>query len=165
MQNPHRWVFLCSLVSLGVAFFAMFPVLLRPLRDRHRPVLWHELIEMDGATAKFATKGFLDVDALAVEMGIPAWDAQKMMELPYVRPEILGDKPIEREIRSRGEYDQYVIARFNDAITVSAEDVREKQIESEDTWLTRIATSCFLMSVGLAVVGWKVRPVRENSFP
>lgn len=58
MQNPHRWVFLCSLVSLGVAFFAMFPVLLRPLRDRHRPVLWHELIEMDGATAKFATKGF-----------------------------------------------------------------------------------------------------------
>lgn len=88
-----------------------------------------------------------------------------MMELPYVRPEILGDKPIEREIRSRGEYDQYVIARFNDAITVSAEDVREKQIESEDTWLTRIATSCFLMSVGLAVVGWKVRPVRENSFP
>lgn len=165
MRNPHRWVFLCSFISLCVACYAVFPMLLRPLRDRDRPVLWHELIEMDGATARFMAAGRLDVDALAVDLGVPAWDAQKAMELPYVRPEIVGDKPVEREIRSRSEYDQYVTARYNDAITVGAELVRAKRIESEDTWLSRIATTCFLMSVGLAVIGWKVRPVRENSFP
>lgn len=120
---------------------------------------------MDAAAARFAGSGHLNVDALAVDLGVPAWDSKKSITLPYVRPAILGDKPFDREITTRTEYDQYVISRFNDAITTGAERVRAEQIEFDDTWLTRIATTCFLMSVGLGVVGWKVRPVRENTFP
>lgn len=154
MRNAHRWLGLLSFLMFALAGYTAFRCYVGAMILGHRTCCIES--EMSVGMKPLFESGSIDMAVIAAEIGFPPWtDDMKA----------LWADPATRNIKTREEYDQRLRGEIIERVYEPALDRWEGGVGVGLDIAGDCALGVTIAALALGFIAWRLRPVRENSFP